>query len=219
MSVKEIAALGNHAVTNNAESENPLPLPVETGSVTLLYQQLAAGDAAAASQLWRRFFPRIAAVAQRAVSNRMQRVADAEDAAQSAFLAFWQQAQRGDFDAAMDREGLWNLLATITVRKVRKQARKEQAQKRGGGRVLGEGDLPATSEGPVPLDQLLSQISTQEFDLLTEELLLALEPELREIAVLRLVGHGTREIAEQLGCTQRKIQRKLELLHLRWAAV
>ena len=84
------------------------------------------------------------------------------------------------------------------------QARKERAQKRGGGKVLGEGDLPATSEGPLPLDQLLSQISTQEFDLITEELLLALNPELREIAVLRLMGHSNKEIAEQLGCTQRK---------------
>lgn len=193
-------------------------VPAATGSVTGLYQQLAAGDAAAASQLWRRFFPRIAAVARTAASSHMQRVADAEDAAQSAFVAFWQQAQRGDFDPALDRDGLWNVLATITVRKARKQARKEQAQKRGGGRVLGEGDLPATSDGPMPLDQLLSQVSTQEFDLMTEELLMALDPELREIAVLRLLGHNTREIAEQLGCTQRKIQRKLELLRLRWAA-
>lgn len=205
-------------MAENAPADGQFSEPPATGSVTMLYQQLAAGDAAAASQLWRRFFPRITAMARQAISDRMQRVADAEDAAQSAFIAFWQQAQRGDFDAAMDREGLWNLLATITVRKVRKQARKEQAQKRGGGRVLGEGDLPATAEGPAPLDQLLSQISTQEFDLITEELLLALNPELREIAILRLLGHGTREIAEQLGCTQRKIQRKLELLRLRWAA-
>lgn len=205
-------------MAKHAPADGPEEVPKATGSVTMLYQQLAAGDAAAASQLWRRFFPRITAMARQAVSNRMQRVADAEDAAQSAFIDFWQQAQRGDFDAVADREGLWNLLATITVRKVRKQARKERAQKRGGGRVLGEGDLPATSEGPVPLDQLLSQISTQEFDLITEELLLALNPELREIAILRLLGHGTREIAEQLGCTQRKIQRKLELLRLRWAA-
>jgi RNA polymerase sigma factor (sigma-70 family) len=193
--------------------------PEATGSVTMLYQQLSAGDAAAASQLWRRYFPRIAGVARGAISGRAQRVADADDAAQSAFIAFWQQAQRGDFDADLDREGLWSLLATITVRKARRAARREQAQKRGGGKVLGEAELPAGVEGPMRLDQLLSQISTQEFDLITEELLLALNPELREIAVLRLLGHSNKEIAEQLGCTQRKIQRKLELLRLRWNSV
>lgn len=188
--------------------------PAATGSVTMLYQQLTAGDRTAASQLWRRFFPRIVALARTAISGRARRVADAEDAAQSAFVTFWQQAQRGDFDATLDRDGLWSLLATITVRKAYKQAERERAQKRGGGKVLGEQDLG--SERGVRLDQLLSQISTQEFDLFTEELLLQLDAEQREIAVLRLMGYGTKEIAEQLDCTQRKVQRKLELIRLRW---
>lgn len=192
---------------------NPAPA---TGSVTMLYQQLSAGDPLAAGQLWQRYFPRITAMARKTLAGRSQRAADADDAAQSAFINFWQQAARGQLGTQLDRDSLWNLLATITVRKALKQARREQAQKRGGGRVIGEDQLAGQGQEPVPLEQLIGQMSTHEFDLYSEELLLSLDDELRQIAVLRLLGHGTKEIAEQLHCTQRKVQRKLQLIQLRW---
>jgi hypothetical protein len=43
-----------------------------------------------------------------------------------------------------------------------------------------------------------------------------LSDELREVAVLRLMGHSNREIAVLWECTERKIQRKIELIRLRW---
>ena len=45
-----------------------------------------------------------------------------------------------------------------------------------------------------------------------------LEPEVREIAVCRLMGYRNREIAERLKCTERKIERKLQLIRLAWEA-
>lgn len=188
-----------------------------TSSVTMLYKQLAAGDQAAAGQLWSRFFPRIAALARKTLSGRPQRAADADDAAQSAFVAFWRQAERGEFGARLDRNNLWALLAAITVHKALKQARRERAQKRGSGQVVGEDQLDAMDTAR-SLDQLMSEVPAHKMDLYCEELLLELDEELRQIAVLRLMGYSTREIAEQFGCTQRKIQRKLEVLQLRWHA-
>jgi RNA polymerase sigma factor (sigma-70 family) len=206
---------GSGASTPRHESSEELQ-PI-AGSVTMLYRQLSAGDPAAAGQLWRRFFPRIASLAQKTLSGRPQRMADADDAAQSAFVAFWRQAERGDFGAQLDRGNLWALLATITVRKALKQVSQERAQKRGGGKVVGEDQLDAMDTGR-PLEQLMGSLPAQEMDLYCQELLLELDEELRQIALLRLMGYSTREIAQQLGCTQRKIQRKLELLQLRWAS-
>jgi RNA polymerase sigma factor (sigma-70 family) len=187
------------------------------GSVTFFFTRLRTGDRTAADELWKRYFPRIRGLARKTLSNYPQRVSDADDAAQSAFVSFFQRAERGDFGEDLDRQSLWNLLGVITVRKAMKQVGREQAQKRGGGQVRGESDQPgAGSNRALRLDQALGQMPTQEFDLRCEELLLMLEGELREIAVLRLFGHTNVEIAALLQCTERKIQRKLHLIRLKW---
>jgi DNA-directed RNA polymerase specialized sigma24 family protein len=117
----------------------------------------------------------------------------------------------------LDRHSLWQLLATITVRKALKQIERERTQKRGAGRVHAETDWSdATGTGGFRLDEVLGRMPTQEFDLQCEELLLQLTAELREIAVLRLMGYTNAEIAERLHCTERRIQRKLQLIRLKW---
>jgi RNA polymerase sigma factor (sigma-70 family) len=189
------------------------------GSVTYFLGRLASGDPAGADELWKRYFPRVTALARRTLAGRLQRSSDADDAAQSAFISFWQRVERGRMPAEPNRDGLWRLLATITVRKARKQLERERAAKRGGGRVIGEDQLArggAGESGWATLDELAGDLATHEFDLHCAELLLTLDAEQRNIALLRLMGHGTEEIAEQLGCTRRKVQRKLELVRLRW---
>src|SRR4051812_16013258 len=106
------------------------------GSITQAFAKLQSGDPTAVRQLWERFFPRLLALSRATLAGRPQRVADATDAAQSAFLSFWHKATRGELAAALDRNDLWNLLGLITVRKAKKQVRREAAQKRGGGQVL-----------------------------------------------------------------------------------
>jgi DNA-directed RNA polymerase specialized sigma24 family protein len=48
------------------------------------------------------------------------------------------------------------------------------------------------------------------------KLLDQLTPELREFALLRRLGFRNREIANRLGCTKRKVERKLNLIRLTW---
>ena len=43
-----------------------------------------------------------------------------------------------------------------------------------------------------------------------------LEPDLRSYALLRLMGHKNREIADQFSCTERKVERKLQLIRAVW---
>jgi DNA-directed RNA polymerase specialized sigma24 family protein len=185
------------------------------GSVTHFFGRLKAGDPAAAEALWVRFFPRLVALARATLSGRPQRVADADDAAQSAFASFCLRAKAGEFSVA-DRSDLWNLLGVITANKARMQARRESAAKRGGGRVVGEAALVRSDGSPLPLDEAGSDASAAEFDLHCEDLLSRLEPELREFAVLRLLGYRNGEIAATRGCTERKVERKLNLIRARW---
>jgi DNA-directed RNA polymerase specialized sigma24 family protein len=66
------------------------------------------------------------------------------------------------------------------------------------------------------LEQLAADMKATDFDLSCEELLLQLDEELRVYAVMRLMGYRNREIAEQFDCTERKVERKLELIRLCW---
>ena len=183
------------------------------GSITWFFDQLRHGDDVALVGLWQRFFPRLMGLAARVLRDRPQQTANAEDAVQEALFSFWRRARAGEFSAVMDREHLWRLLAQFTVFKARRQIRRETAVKRGCGRVL---DEAALADSDQPLDALAWQQPTTEVDLCAAELVEQLSPELREFAVLRLLGHTTDEIAERMHCTQRKVQRKLELVRLKW---
>lgn len=189
-------------------------------SVSRYFEQLRTGDGDAARELWKRFFPRLHGLARKTLAGYPQRIADAEDAAQSAFISFWQRAERGEFGNDLDRHNLWNLLGVITVRKALKQVKRERTQKRGGGLVRGESELAddrSNAGQGFRLDEILADLPTHEFDLHCEELLQQLNAELRDIALFRLWGWTTLEIADHLQCTQRKVQRKVELVQLKWS--
>lgn len=183
-------------------------------SITQFFAAMRTGDSGAAAKLWDRFFPRLHALARKALSGRPQRAADAEDAALSAFATFFQRARDGAFGEGLNRDDLWALLGMIAVRKARKQARRESAAKRGGGHVLDEGALIGDSDKPGL--EASPAGPTGDFDLHCEELLAQLGEEQRTIAVLRLLGHKNREIAEELGWTERKVERKLNLIRMTW---
>jgi DNA-directed RNA polymerase specialized sigma24 family protein len=177
-----------------------------TGTVTGNYQDFRLGDPAAFSKLWEHFRHRLLGLARKTLSGRMQRVSDAEDALQSAFVSFWQRADKGDFGDQMNRDDLWNVLGLITVRKALKHQRSQRAQKRGGGQQAADTPVDALPAGDAGID----------FALTCEELLEQLEPELRIFALLRMMGAKNREIADQLSCTERKVERKLQLIRETW---
>jgi DNA-directed RNA polymerase specialized sigma24 family protein len=185
------------------------------GSVTYCFGQLAAGRPDAAGPLWEKFFPRLTALARRTLAGRPTAVADADDAALSAFATFCRRAADGQL-AVNDRDDLWNLLGVITVRKARRQVRNERAAKRGGGHIVGEAALVRPDGSPMPLEEAAADLPAADVDLCSEERLAALNDELRRIAVLRLLGYRNREIADLLGCTERKVERKLALIRLEW---
>lgn len=190
-------------------------MPYESNnSITQFFAAVRGGDSDAARQLWERYFPRLYGLARKALGNRPLLAADADDAVNSAFATFFQRAREGGFDHDLNRHELWALLAMIAVRKARKLTRQELAAKRGGGKVLDEAALSPDSD-----EAGIAAVAAQpagEFDLHCEELLAQLDDEQRNIALLRLLGHKNREIAELLSCTERKVERKLKLIRLTW---
>ncbi len=187
-------------------------------TITSFFLQLRDGQQSAATPLWNHFFPRLLGLARKTLAGRTHRVADAEDAVQSAFFDFWKQLNRNIPDQGIDRNGLWRLLATITVRKVLKQQERENATKRGGGRVQLASALECddASANPFEWDVRFCQLPTPEADLVCEELLMQLDEECRAVALLRLMGYRNREVANILERAESTIERKLQLIRRIW---
>src|SRR5262245_60276365 len=184
------------------------------GSVTRWLSQLRAGDAGAAGPLWERYFRRLVALAGARLHGASRRAADEEDVALSAFDSFCRGAGRGRFPHLDDRDDLWRPLVTITARKALHLRRDEGRKKRGGGldpRFGAEDDL----------EQVVGQEPTPEFAAEVAEecrrLLGSLgDPTLRAVALWKMEGYTSEEIAARLDCAPRTVERKLRLIRDTW---
>lgn len=192
----------------------------EGDSVTIWIRQLKIGDADAAQQLWNRYFERLVRLAQRRLVGAPCQMADEEDVALSAFNSVCIRAAEGKFPKLDDRQDLWRLLVTITVRKALAQRKYANRQKRrpGEGNQFrsDDDDTDAIQQvmGTEPSPELAAQMA-EDCRLLMEQLD---DPQLRTIAQRKLEGYTNEEIAAQLGTVARTVERKLQRLRMLWAA-
>lgn len=194
-------------------------------SVTQWIDQLKTGDAGAAQRLWEVYFQRMVGLARRKLEGNARVVADEEDVALSAFKSFCMGAQEGRFTELLDRENLWPLLMAITANKSIDLIRGQNRQKRGGtGRPDDGTPIP---QGPTLVESLSDLISheptpefTAELSDQLQDLLQRLDrtgdPDLRQIALLKLEGYKTNEIATKIGCVGRSVERKTQLIARIW---
>jgi DNA-directed RNA polymerase specialized sigma24 family protein len=183
-------------------------------AVTHWIEQLKAGDRAAAQGIWENYFRRLVGLARKRLRDAPRRMADEEDVALSALDSFCRGAERGRFPQLADRHDLWPLLAVITARKAADLVQQQQRRKRGGGRVQGESGFAGADGSPAGPGQILSQEPTPDQAALVAEecrrLLESLgETELRSVALWKMEGYTTEEIAARLGCVPRTVERKL----------
>lgn len=182
------------------------------GSITFWIDQLQAGDLAAAQPLWERYFRNLVELARHKLLGAKPRTADEEDVALSAFDSFCRGVKRGRFPDLQDRDNLWKLLVVLTSRKACHLLRDEQRLKRGGGQ------RPAAAED---LQQVVSQEPSPEFAAELAEncqRLLGLlgDAELSTIAMSKMEGYTNDEIAADLKCAPRTVERKLRLIRGLW---
>jgi RNA polymerase sigma factor (sigma-70 family) len=141
------------------------------------------------------------------------------------YKSFCLRQRRGDFDLA-NRDELWKLLVQITLRKTRNTANRHLQAKRdvrrdasGNAAPADDFDDPAGLLNQLDMDEptpaeaaLLNEALEQRFQALSE-------PALRLIAQKKLEGYTNQEIAQELQCTVRSVERKLERIRTYWGKV
>jgi RNA polymerase sigma factor (sigma-70 family) len=196
-----------------------------TGSVTQLLDRLRTGSLnskdEAARRIWERYLPRLLKLARTHLDKRIRAVHNEEDVVQSMGTSFFSRLRRGDFDLG-DRDALWALLVTVTLNKVRNATDHHFAEKRDVRRrqSLSSSDDSRSDAPYEPIALESTEPTPWEALALTEALERGLrhlpEPDLRQVAVMKLEGYTNREIAESLKCCDRGVERKLKLIRKRW---
>ena len=181
----------------------------DTGSVTVWLGQLRGGDPEAADRLWERYFRRLQGLARVKLPAALQNNAHAEDVALDAFASLWRGTQKGQFPELAGRDHLWRLLVVITARKAYRLARTEAREH-------------ASQALSWELEQVLASEPEPGFEVQAAEecqRLMALlgDPQLEAVAQWRLEGLTVPEIAAQLGCSPRTVDRKLALIQTLWS--
>jgi DNA-directed RNA polymerase specialized sigma24 family protein len=192
-------------------------------AVSLWVRQLKDGDPCAAQQLWNTYFRRMAKVARAKLQGSRIRVADEEDVALSAFESFCRRAQEGRFSQSNEHADPWPLLLALTAHKAIDLLRYERRIKRGGAgqQCISPLDPGEPADSETSLLQLIGQEPDPHATLqIAEEFQEMLDrfsdTILRSIALWKMEGFTSEEIASKLGCTTRTVERKLRLIRSEW---
>jgi len=204
------------------DSKAPEPTPLSHDDIVSRWLQHVHGvDEQFAQAIWELYFQQLVKLARRKLGSLPRRDEDEEDAALSAMDSFLQGAKAGRFPQLSDRDDLWRLLVTITVRKVTARRRRFFADKRGGGNVRGESVFSAPDEGPRGIEQVLgtepSPVLADQIMCTCDELLGKLrDPQLKALALYKMESYTNEEIATLVGCSLRTVNRRLEKIRQMW---
>ncbi len=182
-----------------------------------LLVQLENGHPSAAAKVFDRFSSRLVALARSRMNGQILQRVDPEDVTQSVFRSFLQRQEAGQFRLE-NWGGLWGLLVTMTVRKCGRRAEEFYAARRDIRReIRGQNNADdSQTEFDIPDPQPMPEEAVALTELV-ETLMEALDPRGREVLALRLQGFSVAEISQQIGRTQRTIQRILETVQRRLA--
>ena len=191
--------------------------------ITVWISEAQNADPQAAQRIWDEYFERLIVYAKKKMSGLPRRSADEEDVALSAMNSFFEGVQQGKF-LPKDRDELWKLLATITVRKATREWRKHYSQKRGGGEVRGESVFHAAAQqtSGFGINEAMAPdnlpVMSRYLTATCEEMLEVLgDDALKTVAKLRLEGFSNDEISEELQVSRATIKRKLAKIREIWS--
>jgi RNA polymerase sigma-70 factor (ECF subfamily) len=181
------------------ETKEDISLPVH--SDRSLLRRFRLGSEEAATELYRRYAPRLRRLARSQCSTILAQRVDADDIVQSVFCAFFQAARKGFYDIP-DGEDLWRLLLVIALNKVRTKKTYHQAAKRDIRQTIAIRSSKTRRHAEDVTRSLLR--------IAFEEALIQLgEPE-REMVTLLMEGRHVAEIAAGLRRSKRTVERNLQ---------
>jgi RNA polymerase sigma factor (sigma-70 family) len=191
------------------------------GSITHCLHLLRQGDQEAVRLIWERYFPRLVERARRTLGTAARGTADEEDVALSAMDRFCRAAREGRYPDLADRYGLWRLLLRITTRRALDLTRRERRQRRGGGKrrePLTGAEAEFEKLSSVTADEPSPAFAAEMAEACRGLLERLPDADLRTMAVAKLEGYDNQEIAGLLGCSQRTVERRLQLIRELWRA-
>lgn len=190
--------------------------------VTHWLDEVRGGRNTAARMLWDHYFARVVQLARRRLGNMPRRASDEEDVASGAMASLLLGIREDRFGNLADRYELWKLLVVLTNRNAADQVNAQRRLKRGGGLVRGDSVFDSRFDLAGGFDLLPGDEPTPEFLAAmaeeTERLLTALNDEsLQAIALWKLEGWSNQEVAEELGCSLRTVERRLQEIRTCWS--
>ena len=188
---------------------------MDSQSVTCWIDQLSAGNGPATEQLWRHISTRLQEFALQRLDPQTRRRYDEDDAANSAFHSLCRGLAEGRLEAE-NRDALWGLLAVITSRKISAQQRYSKRQKRGGGEVRGESGFGEAGINGVNGNQMAPDVVAEVSESCAQLLNAIPDEMMRKIVLLKFQGATNGEVASEMRCTRRTIERKLERIRRIW---
>ena len=148
-------------------------------------------------------------LARHKLGGASKKVADEEDVAIVAFEQFCRQAKAGRFPRLSDRDDLWQILIVITERRAIDLKRKRDAT----GESSGVAFADVASREPTP------EFAAEMSDHLAALLKSLNDAQLEHVVMLKMAAHTNEEIAEDLGCSVRTVERKLAMIRKRWLSL
>jgi DNA-directed RNA polymerase specialized sigma24 family protein len=195
------------------------------GSITRLITDLKEGQdvTRAQQELWDRYFHRVAALARKKLQGVRRTTEDEEDVAVSVLKSLFLRIGDHRFPLLCDRHNLWPLLVKITACKAINLRNRLRAAKRGGRKMLSDSAIRPNKGKEVSrqIDEIVSREPTPGFAVqLAEEYQRLLDDlpneDLKLVAQRKVEAYTNQEIAEELGVTERTVERKLKLLRRIW---
>jgi RNA polymerase sigma-70 factor (ECF subfamily) len=165
-----------------------------------LLSGVRAGEDDAASELYRRYAPRLIALARKRWPALLAGRVDPDDIIQSVFRTFFNHTREGLYHVA-EGSDLWCLLAVIAVNKIRVQQTRQFAAKR---------DVRRTQSGDAAeWNDVLGSSDDTQMNLVVDELLESLPTEHRRVVEMRLEGYEVATVAKRIGRSKRTVERLL----------
>jgi RNA polymerase sigma-70 factor, ECF subfamily len=179
--------------------ESMAPVVESTDQSLLARFRLGSDDAA--TRLYFRYARQLRSLAQARLGTGLATRVDADDVVQSVFRTFFRRARLGQFVVPQGSD-LWKLFLVIALNKIRTQATHHRAAKRDVRKTPQFEQQPDVG-GPADdshvvlrmvIDELLGQLPTPQ----------------RTVIELRIAGHEVDQIAQQVGCSLRSVERWLQ---------
>jgi hypothetical protein len=178
----------------------------------VLIAQLKTGDRQATERIWNKYFKRLIGLARNKLRFAPRAARDEQDIALSALDSFFRGVEANRFPRLEDRNNLWHLLVTLTVRKAYRHLKEERRH------PVQHFSALAYEEGRVmeiigrePTPQFAAQVAEE-----YSRRLSALDDKLRTVAELKLAGYLNAQIAAHFRVVERTVERWLGMIRRIW---